>query len=60
MDLRENFLTIYADLPLGLRKEVILILDKEPISWNVAYIEIFNKTEKSKKILKELKEMNII
>ncbi|MDD4353447.1 MAG: hypothetical protein PHN56_03240 [Candidatus Nanoarchaeia archaeon] len=60
MELRESFLAIYADLPLGLRKEVILVMDKEPITWNVAYIEVFNKTEKSKKILKELNEMSII
>jgi len=58
--LREIFLKIYADIPLNLRKEIILIIDKEPITWNVAYIEISSKTEKSKKILKMLEELKII
>lgn len=59
-NLREKFLKIYADLPLGIRKEIILILDKEPITWNAAYIEVFNKTQKSEKILKKLDELRII
>lgn len=58
--LRERFLKIYANLPLGLRREIILVLDKEPITWNVAYIEIENNTEKGKIVLKKLEELKII
>lgn len=58
--LREKFLKIYSNLPLNLRKEIILIIDKEPITWNVAYIEVSNNTKKSKEILKKLKELDII
>ncbi|MFH1065332.1 MAG: hypothetical protein V1734_02390 [Nanoarchaeota archaeon] len=58
--IRERFLKIYADLPLALRKEIIIILDKEPMTWNAAYIEIFNNTKKSPIILKRLEEMKII
>jgi len=58
--LRERFLKIYADIPLNIRKEIVSILDKEPITWNVAYVEISNSTERSKKILKILMELNII
>lgn len=57
---RDSFLRIYADLPLSLRKEIILVLDKEPMTWNAAYIEIFNNTKKSPIILKKLREMKII
>ena len=60
IDLRDRFLKIYADIPLNLRKEIVLVIDKEPITWNVAYVEISNKTEKSKKILKMLEELKII
>ncbi len=60
MELREIFLKIYADIPLSLRKEIILILDKEPLTWNVAYVEVVNNTVKSKQILKKLREMKII
>lgn len=58
--LKEQFLKIYADLPLSLRKEIILIFKKEPMTWNAAYIEIFNNTKKSTAILKKLRELKII
>lgn len=60
MQLREIFLKIYADIPLNLRKEIILILDKEPLTWNVAYVEVINNTAKSGQILKKLRELKII
>ncbi len=60
MGLRERFLKIYSNLPLGLRKEIILVMDGEPITWNAAYIEVKNNTSKGKKILKMLKELDII
>jgi hypothetical protein len=58
--LREGFLKIYANIPLNLRKEVVLVIDTEPITWNVAYVEVSSNTEKSKKILKMLRELKII
>lgn len=60
MDTRERFLKIYANIPLNLRKEIILVLENEPVTWNVAYVEVFNKTEKSKNILKKLDELSLI
>ncbi|MBL7170022.1 MAG: hypothetical protein ISS48_03310 [Candidatus Aenigmarchaeota archaeon] len=60
MGLRERFLKIYSNLPLGIRREIIVVLDKEPITWNVAYIEVLNKTKKSNEILKKLKMLKII
>ena len=59
-ELRERFLKIYADIPLNIRKEIVLVLGKEPITWNVAYVEVLNNTEKSKGILKLLEELKII
>lgn len=59
-EFRERFLKIYANLPLNLRKEIILVLEKEPLTWNAAYIEIYNKTKKCDKILKKLEELKII
>lgn len=58
--LRERFLKIYADIPLNVRKEIVLVLEKEPITWNVAYVEVSNDTKKSKDILKMLEELKII
>lgn len=58
---KENFLKIYANLPLGIRKEIILVLDREgPISWEVAYIEVFTDTKFGQVILEKLKNLEII
>ncbi len=58
---REKFLKVYSNLPIGLRKETILVLDKEgPISWEVAYQEIENKTKLGDTILKKLEQLGIL
>lgn len=58
---RESFLKTYSNLPINLRKEVILVLeDKGPITWEVAYLEIENKTELGNEILKKLEDLKII
>jgi len=56
----ERFMKVYSNLPLNLRKDIILVIDKEPITWNVAYLEIKGKTKKGDKILKKLMELKII
>lgn len=58
--LREIFLKIYADIPLNIRKEIVIVLGKEPITWNVVYVEVLNNTEKSKEMLKLLDGLKII
>ena len=60
MTLKDKFLNIYANLPLALRKETIIVSDKETLTWNVVYVEVFNNTKKSEKILKRLEELRII
>ena len=59
--LRERFLKIYSKLPINLRDEIILVLpDKGPITWNIAYLEIKRGTYLSEEILKKLVELGII
>ncbi len=61
MENKDSFLKVYANLPINLRNEVILVLpDKGPITWNVAFLEISNETELGKMILKKLMELKII
>jgi len=61
MENKDSFLKVYSNLPINLRNEVILVLsDKGPITWNVAFLEINNETELGKIILKELIELKII
>lgn len=57
---KERFLKIYANVPLGVRKEIIVTLDDKPISWDVAFIEVSNNTKVSKIILEKLNKLNII
>lgn len=58
---REKFLKLYSNLPINLRKEVILVLEeKGPITWEVAYLELENKTKLGDVILKKLSELEII
>jgi hypothetical protein len=56
----ERFMRVYSDLPLKLRKEIVMVIDEEPITWNAAYIEVKNNTEKGKRILEKLASLGII
>lgn len=60
--LREQFLRVYANIPLNLRDDIILVIGdkKRPISWDVAYFEVRENTETSKEILKKLKKLDLI
>lgn len=44
----------YANLPFAVRKEVVLTIDEEPVTWEVAYREIDADTELGGKILRKL------
>lgn len=59
--LKQRFYKVFANLPLNLREEVILVLEKRgPITWQVAYLEVDNETELGKIILQKLAELEII
>jgi hypothetical protein len=57
---KDVFLRAYSNLPLGLRNEIILIINNKPITWNVAYIEINKNTKIGEEILKKLIELKLI
>lgn len=59
-NLRVRFLKVYSNIPLNLRDEIILVFEEKPITWNVAYFEVNNKTESGDKILEQLDELNLI
>jgi len=59
-DKKAKFFKIFQDIPETLRKNIIAVIDEKPYTWNVAYIEIRNDTELGKKILKALKELEVI
>jgi len=57
---RTKFQRAYSNLPLEFRTEICLVIDDEPLTWNVAKLEIDNNSEKGKKILDKLFELAIL
>jgi len=57
---KDKFLKVFSNLSIDLRKEIILVIDDQPITWNVAYQEIINETKLGEKILKKLIELELI
>ena len=55
-----SFNIIYSNLPLNERRLPIVVIENEPISWEMAYREINHKTQLGKQILEKLKELDII
>lgn len=60
IDLVERFKRVYANLPLGLRSEIVAVLDNEIMTWNVVKIEVDNNTAMGKRLLEYLEELEII
>lgn len=58
---KDRFFGVYANLPIGLRDQIILVLpDKGPITWNVAYIEVNNSTKLGDTIVEKLIELKFV
>jgi len=55
-----KFLRVFSNLSIDLRKEIILVIDDQPITWNVAYEEIKNETKLGKRVLKKLIQFELI
>ena len=57
----DSFFRFYANLPIGVRREVVLDLpERGPITWEVAYREINENSELGKVILQKLVELGFI
>lgn len=55
-----RFQKIYANLPEKIRKEIVVLVDDRPYTWNSSYIEIVNDTTLGKRIFNKLVELEII
>ena len=61
MDKKGQFYKTYANIPLGLRNEIVVVVsDNEPLSWNAAKIEIDNSTDKVEEILEKLSKLGFL
>lgn len=59
---RDVFFRFYANLPVNIRKEIVLNLKEAggPITWEIAYREIQSNTDLGQKILNKLVELKFI
>lgn len=64
---KSRFLEVYQNLPLGERRNTILVIednknnrDKKPISWDVAFLEINQETNIGEKVLNKLIKLKLI
>lgn len=59
-DKKQKFYKVYSNLPLNLRAEVVVVVNNEPITWQVARLEIDGETKLGEEILDKLEELKII
>ena len=59
-DLKAKFSKIYANLPLGVREEIVIVIDSEPLSWKATNLEVEQGTKKGKEILEQLSKLKIL
>lgn len=59
-DKREKFLKVYANVPEGLRGDIIVIVDEKTYNWNTSYFEVKENTKLGEKILKALEDLGIL
>jgi len=60
MDRKAKFLQVYANLPLGSREEIVVVVDDESLTWKAAKLEIEQDTPKAKQILDMLFNLGIL
>lgn len=58
--LSQKFAEIYSNLPIKTRREVVVVIDDQPISWEIAYKEVENNTDMGKKILMKMQDLKIL
>ena len=58
---KERFFRVYANLPVGVRDQVVIVMPEVgPMSWNAAYVEVNNGTKLGDSIVEKLIELKII
>lgn len=57
---REKFYQVYADLPLGIRDQIVVVVDDEPMTWRALKLEVDNNTQAGKKGIQKLFSLGIL
>ena len=61
-ELQAKFNSVYANLPLGVRSEIIAVVNNEPMTWRVVRLEVRNEkiTRIGEQALISMKKMEIL
>jgi len=59
-NLKEKFLSVYANIPETLRKEIIIMINNKTYTWDSAYFEITDDGKLSTKMLNTLSDIGMI
>ena len=59
-DRKAHFYRVYSNLPLGVRDEIVVVVDGEPMTWKAVRLEVDNNTDKGQTALQQLYDMQII
>jgi hypothetical protein len=57
---KDRFMKAYANLPEDVRREIIVVVDEKPYTWNSAYFEVKDDTPLGKQIIRKLISMELI
>jgi len=60
MENKDRFLKVFSNLQIDVRKEIVVVIDNQPISWDVAFAEINKETNLGKNILEKLVKMEVV
>ncbi len=59
-NLKSRFYKTFADLPLGVRNGIVLVLNGQPMTWNVIKLEVDVDSKLSKEALKLMSELKLL
>jgi len=59
-DIKSQFLKVYANLPLGVREEIIMVINSEPMTWKSTKLEVEQETTIGREALEELRKLKIL
>lgn len=57
---RTRFHHLYANLPLGVRNEIVCVIDDEPCTFKVVRLEVDQKTEMGDRMLELMDSLEIL
>ena len=59
-NLKSRFYKTFANLPLGVRDEIMLVIDGQPMTWNVIKLEVDTNSKLSKEALNLMSELKLL